>query len=321
MVAIWHRATSAWKSCDTGWWQEMLKATARRLSVSSGLTVASSRRRGGVRGMAGAGTDGCTNLQLGHAGEDLQSMTRRWQLTHGTATIGPNEPTPPPPLAILASSSAMAAAPPELALPAPTWKVDGIVEMLSSRSRVLLPPCSSMGLTQLFLMVFLFRSRHCSQSMGRGSLRWRSRLAWDTASSQAKCFLLFLLPSSLLPSDSDDDELLPAPAPAPTPKPSNVGPRESSGCTSIDRPILCAYTASPREKRLNSSETYSVRLEFIECNPPIHLHYLFAPFGSSSSPPASLWACLVGDLSTTLEEFARLRGIQQTHGVLPDQAA
>uniref|UniRef100_A0A0D3HKQ7 Uncharacterized protein n=1 Tax=Oryza barthii TaxID=65489 RepID=A0A0D3HKQ7_9ORYZ len=288
MVAIWHRATSAWKSCDTGWWQEMLKATARRLSVSSGLTVASSRRRGGVRGMAGAGTDGCTNLQLGHAGEDLQSMTRRWQLTHGTATIGPNEPTPPPPPAILASSSAMAAAPPELALPAPTWKVDGIVEMLSSRSRVLLPPCSSMGLTQLFLMVFLFRSRHCSQSMGRGSLRWRSRLAWDTASSQAKCFLLFLLPSSLLPSDSDDDELLPAPAP--TPKPSNVGPRESSGCTSIDRPILL----------------YS--------HPPIHLHYLFAPFGSSSSPPASLWACLVGDLSTTPEEFARLRGIQQTHG-------
>uniref|UniRef100_A0A0E0F4U6 Uncharacterized protein n=1 Tax=Oryza meridionalis TaxID=40149 RepID=A0A0E0F4U6_9ORYZ len=228
--------TAPWVSrgCRMVFWTDWPCAVLlQRLSVSSGLTVASSRRRGGVRGMAGAGTDGCTNLQLGHAGEDLQSMTRRWQLTHGTATIGPNESTLPPPPAILASSSATAAAPPELALPAPTWKVDGIVEMLSSRSRLLLPPCSSMGLTQLFLMVFLFRSRHCSQSMGRGSLRWRSRLAWDTASSQAKCFLLFLLPSSLLPSDSDDDELLPAP----TPKPSNVGPRESSGCTSID-PIL-----------------------------------------------------------------------------------
>uniref|UniRef100_A0A0E0J0Y5 Uncharacterized protein n=1 Tax=Oryza nivara TaxID=4536 RepID=A0A0E0J0Y5_ORYNI len=296
MVAIWHRATSAWKSCDTGWWQEMLKATARRLSVSSGLTVASSRRRGGVRGMAGAGTDGCTNLQLGHAGEDLQSMTRRWQLTHGTATIGPNEPTPLPPPAILASSSAMAAAPPELALLAPTWKVDGTVEMLSSRSRVLLPPCSSMGLTQLFLMVFLFRSRHCSQSMGRGSLRWRSRLAWDTASSQAKCFLLFLLPSSLLPSDSDDDELLLAPAP--TPKPSNVGPRESSGCTSIDRPILFDLwmddgpLAMPAARKMNQTEQT----------------------GNGGKNHLTTYACLVGDLSTTPEEFARLRGIQQTHG-------
>uniref|UniRef100_J3N7K3 Uncharacterized protein n=1 Tax=Oryza brachyantha TaxID=4533 RepID=J3N7K3_ORYBR len=172
-----------------------------------------------------AGTDGCKNLQLGHAGEDLQSMTRRWQLMHGMATIEPTEPRPPLQLASSSSSSAMV---PGLALPSPLPKVHGIVEMLSSRSRVL--PCSSMGLTQLFLMVFLFRSRHCSQSRGRGSLSWSSRLAWDTASSQAKCFLLFLLPSSLLPSDSDDELL-------PPPNRSDLGPRESSGCTSIG-PIL-----------------------------------------------------------------------------------
>uniref|UniRef100_A0A0D9XRI0 Uncharacterized protein n=1 Tax=Leersia perrieri TaxID=77586 RepID=A0A0D9XRI0_9ORYZ len=93
-------------------------------------------------------------------------------------------------------------------------KVEGIVAMLSSKSRVL--PCSSMGLTQLFLMVFLFR------------------LAWDTTtSSQAKCLLFFLLPSSLLPSDSDD-ELLAAFFTETPRNPSDVGPRESSGCTSMD---------------------------------------------------------------------------------------
>jgi hypothetical protein len=93
------------------------------------------------------GTDGCTNLQLGHNGEDMESMTRRWQLAQGTATMWP------PPFRLLVSSATAATT--ELAL---TLKMDGVVEMLSSRFR--LPCCSlldDLGITQLFFMVFLFR--------------------------------------------------------------------------------------------------------------------------------------------------------------------
>ncbi|TVU25780.1 hypothetical protein EJB05_28289, partial [Eragrostis curvula] len=190
-----------------------------RLRVSRGLTVSS--RRGGVCGIAG--TEGCTNLQFGHAGEDLQSMTRRWQLTHGTATIWSLE------LMLLTMLFVSSAKKKGLAL---LSVLVGVVEMLSSRFSV---PCSSLdlGLSQLFSIVFLFRSRHCSQSRGRGSPSCSSRpLAWETASSQTKCFLFFAPP--LLPSESDDELLgLFALLMKPGDTTSDVGPNDSSGCTSI----------------------------------------------------------------------------------------
>jgi hypothetical protein len=66
------------------------------------------------------------------------------------------------------------------------------------------------------------RSRHCSQSRGRGSPSWRSRLLpWD---SQAKCFLLFPAPPPL-PSELEDDLLGIFTA--------GANPSESSGCTSM----------------------------------------------------------------------------------------
>ncbi|KAJ8490829.1 hypothetical protein OPV22_012550 [Ensete ventricosum] len=37
------------------------------------------------------GSGECTNLQLGHEGDDSQSMTRRWQLMQTTATMLPHE--------------------------------------------------------------------------------------------------------------------------------------------------------------------------------------------------------------------------------------
>ena len=74
------------------------------------------------------------------------------------------------------------------------------------------------------------RSRHCSQSRGRGSPSWRSRLlAWDTASSKAKCFLFFPVALLPLPSESEDEPLGHFIAA----NRRDVGPSESSGCTSI----------------------------------------------------------------------------------------
>lgn len=107
--------------------------------------MAASSLRCAAAGRGVTGASGCTNLQLGQEGEALQSMTRRWQLAHGTATmlLPPELITAPPPVGLLAGSASSSGA----AATTPSG-----VEMLRSR----LTLCSR-GLTQLFLSVFLLR--------------------------------------------------------------------------------------------------------------------------------------------------------------------
>ena len=86
-------------------------------------------------GCAGGGSELC--LQFGQEGDDLHSMTRRWQFTHTAATMLPDEED-------LVGFSGLA----EVVLFSELAKV----AMLSSRSSF-----CSLGLLQLFLKVFLFK--------------------------------------------------------------------------------------------------------------------------------------------------------------------
>lgn len=73
-----------------------------------------------------------TYLQLGHEGEDLLSMTKRWQFEHGNATIDDDDDESSQAVVIIIS----------------LWPP---ADMLSSKSSF----CSS-GLDHLFRPVFLF---------------------------------------------------------------------------------------------------------------------------------------------------------------------
>ncbi|RWW28932.1 hypothetical protein BHE74_00009536 [Ensete ventricosum] len=80
------------------------------------------------------------HLQFGHEGDDLHSMTRRWQLTQTAAAMLPHEPC-----CFFASSGV---ADLEFGVSSELEKV----EMLSSKSRF-----CSLGLLQLLFRVFLSR--------------------------------------------------------------------------------------------------------------------------------------------------------------------
>lgn len=77
-------------------------------------------------------------LQFGHEGDDVNSMTRRWQFMHTTATMFPVR------VYFFASSSGFV----ELVFSSEVGKD----EMLSSRSSF-----CSFGFVQLLLSVFLFK--------------------------------------------------------------------------------------------------------------------------------------------------------------------
>lgn len=77
----------------------------------------------------------CRYLQFGHNGEDLHSMTRRWQFTQTNATMLPLE------LHCFVSGAAQLAFPSE----------PGNAETLRSNSML-----RSLGISQVFFMVFLF---------------------------------------------------------------------------------------------------------------------------------------------------------------------